>query len=162
MFRGGLIDQAEPLRVIERQVITRRSLPRSAKARFTKKRSRRSMGASEQARLCRFAVDFVLAISPLKFSLSTEPKIDITTGGKFGERRRAELIPCLPSIRASRYAGQQAGLYAPRKQLVDRSFIQHVAEMVRSHVRIGHRAMSGQANLVHEARRLPLIPKHLI
>ena len=78
-----LIDQAEPLRVIESQVIRRGSLPRSAKARLTKKRSRRSMGVSEQARLCRFAVDFVPAISPLELNLSTESKIDITTGSAF-------------------------------------------------------------------------------
>lgn len=73
-----------------------------------------------------------------ELGLSTETKIGISTSCEPGQLWRSQLIPCFTAIRAGRDARQQGGFTAPRKQSVDRGFVQHVPEMMCGDVSIRH------------------------
>lgn len=69
--------------------------------------------------------------------LGGESDISISIRKEVLHDLHVDLVPRLSPFRSRRDAGQKTRLGAPRKQLFERSLIEHVAEMVGGHVGVG-------------------------
>ena len=96
------------------------------------------------------------------FGFGGEADIRIAVGKELDEALLLDLAPFLAAVGAVAHARQQPGLLRPLHQLLDRRFVELIAQMVRGDIGIRKGAMRRQPAFVIEPRRFAPIAQYLV